>query len=547
VEQPSGHGPELVTVRFQPSGAQICVAPGSSVLKAAYLAGVPIEADCGGRGSCGRCRVRTSGALDEPTDGERALLDPGELAAGVRFACRARVVGDATIQVTAPVASATSRIVTQGDASSCPAAFESPAERGISPDGGRLLGMVADIGTTTLVVALVDLETGRELGTAAALNPQHTLGHDVMSRIAVARDDGVEVLQSPLLGEIERLALDGVRDAGARPEDVREVAVVGNTAMIMSFLGVDMTPLAAAPYEPAFTSPVLVQPRWTGLTQLPAARVYALPGASAFIGSDVVAGMLATGLASLGGRALYLDLGTNAEMVLVSGDRLLAASAAAGPALEGAEITRGMRAESGAIERVWVEGGDLSFGVVGDTEPRGICGSGLLDLIAELLDAGVLDASGRLLSGIAGPIGDRVAERGDQRVLVLADARDIVLTQKDVRQVQLAKGAIRAGIDLLLGAANVDPADVEEVVVAGGFGLHVRAEALVRMGMLPAIWEQRVSFVGNAAKAGGLHALLSRDVRTEALLIAQSIETLDLAAHPSFQERFIAAMELARS
>jgi uncharacterized 2Fe-2S/4Fe-4S cluster protein (DUF4445 family) len=308
------------------------------------------------------------------------------------------------------------------------------------------------------------------------------------------------------------------------------------------FLGDDVGPLGAAPYEGVPLEAREATGAALGLAGLEHVSVYALPNASAFIGADVVAGIVATRFALSEGPALFVDLGTNAEVVLATGSGLFAASAAAGPALEGAGTTSGMRAAPGAIERVrWTSDG-LAIDVIGGVPPLGLCGSGTLDLLAALLDAGVLDPSGRLQAP-GGPLDERVIERDGVRAFVVDAGRPVVLTQKDVRAVQLAKGAVRAAIELLLDEAGIRAEQVERVVVAGGFGLHTDASSLVRIGMVPHGLETRFSFVGNAALEGARAACVSRAARREADRVAESIRTLDLASAPQFQGAFIRALD----
>ena len=409
-----------------------------------------------------------------------------------------------------------------------------------------LLGTVADIGTTTVAVSLIDLENGDELGSAGMLNVQYPWGADVMSRIASAVAEGTAVLQRPIARQVERLIASLlVPLEGAALADVREVAIVGNTTMMNALLGEDLTPLGQAPYVGAVLRPVSLPASELGMGLLTDAVCHIGPSASAFIGADVVAGVLATRLDEAERPTLYMDLGTNGEIVLsVPGRPLLAASAAAGPALEGAGIERGMRAEPGAIERVWLdEAGDLVLATVGGFPPVGICGSGVLDLLAVMLDTGALAADGRIAGEVAGPLATRVAERDGVRVFVVDEHSGVALSQHDVRQLQLAKGAVRAAIDLVLAEAALAPDAVAEVLVAGGFGLHVDGAALERIGMVPDGWGERLTFLGNAAKEGARVALLDSGARRRADDIARSIRTLSLAEHPEFQSHFLGALD----
>ncbi|MBE0476042.1 MAG: DUF4445 domain-containing protein [Coriobacteriia bacterium] len=525
-------------VRFGEGGPAVRVPVGVTLREAASAAGVTLDAPCGGLGRCGRCRVRVSGAVGPPDPTERSLLIAEELAAGVRLACRARVDGDAVV---APPAREGLRALDFGVSAAL--VVEPPEERGL-PAEGPALGAAVDIGTTTVACLLAELRTGTVLGTAAALNPQVAEGHDVMSRVGAALGGKAAELKAAATGAVEGLALGLLRDSGTGPEALLEMVVAGNTAMLGLFLGEDVSPLSASPYQGAFVASTAREARSLGMPALRRCRVLTLPGASAFVGADLTAGLLATGLAGRDETAVLVDLGTNGEMLLRAPGVMIATSAAAGPALEGATVSCGMRAEAGAIERVEWASGDLAFTTIAEERPAGLCGSGLLDLVAVLLEAGALDSSGRLAPAPGGALGRRVTEAGGRTAIRLAGGT--LLTQGDVRQVQLAKGAVRAGLDLLLAEARVDAGEIARVLVAGGFGLHVRPSALTRMGLLPAVWEDRVVFAGNTALSGALRALLSASARAEADALASSVRTLDPAAHPEFQRRFIERLALER-
>ena len=529
-----------IEVRFEPAGKVVRVARGITAHSASMAAGVAIDAPCGGLGRCGRCIVQVQGEVSPPTVDEVELLDAAEMARGVRLGCRVRLLGDAVVAVVAP---GSIRVVDQGV--SAEIEVEYPSERGIDPsdDSPYLLGAVVDIGTTTLAAALVDLDNGDELIRSGALNVQYPWGADVMTRVTMAVHEGVDVLHGPLVMQIERMLLAMLEPLGANAADIREIAVVGNTAMIGSFLGLDLSPLAAAPYEGVQLESAYVSAERLGMERLDQASCYVLPAISAFVGADIVAGLLATAPDPADGPVLLLDLGTNGELALVTTEGVLAASAAAGPALEGAGIESGMRAEPGAIERAWLEDGDLVIATIGGFQPVGICGSGALDMVAVMLDSGVLDASGRVLDDVHGAIGWRVFERDKVRAFVVDPDAGIVITQKDVRQLQLAKGAVRTAIDSLLAEAGLVPGDVTRVLVAGGFGLHADGRTLARLGMIPAEWSDRLEFVGNTAKEGARLALVSSSARRRAEELASTVRTLSLASHPDFQRRYIASLD----
>jgi uncharacterized 2Fe-2S/4Fe-4S cluster protein (DUF4445 family) len=322
------------------------------------------------------------------------------------------------------------------------------------------------------------------------------------------------------------------------------MAIAGNTTMVHLLLGIDPTPLGVAPYGPAHLDAVDRRAADLGFRGLGTAGAYVLPGISAFLGADVTAGLLATRFAERDAPTLFLDLGTNGEIVLRTRDRMVGASAAAGPALEGSSIECGMLAETGAIEEVAFDAGELSLDVIGGGAATGLCGSGLVDLIAVLLDAGVIDRSGLMHDDVGHPLAARVATHLGVRVFEVAG--QLRLTQHDVRQVQLAAAAVACGIDLLLESAGIGRDEIGEVVIAGGFGRHLRADAVTRIGMVPAQWRDRITYSGNTAVAGTTRALLDSGQRRLAEAIARHVETIDLASHPEFQSRFIRALDFPK-
>lgn len=518
-----------VDVRFE-GGGRVTTAAGTTLLDAARQAGVAIDAVCAGLGTCGRCRVQASGELSPPAEEELAALGEAAVAAGWRLACRARVLRDTSVVV--PTSSEGPHAVLGGS-------LGLSWEPDFSASAGEL-GLAVDLGTTTVVCALVDRASGDIRATTSALNAQHPFGADVMSRVAAASRDGLEALHQPLVEQVDALAREAVERASGDPEAVVRLVAVGNTAMRGLFLGHDVTPLGAAPYDGVPLGPVEADGEALGLRSLLHAVVYAPPCASAFVGADAVAGLVAARFLRDGPPRLFVDLGTNAEVVLWTGDRLLAASAAAGPALEGAGLSSGMRAVTGAVEDVRFDGGTLALATIGDARPAGLCGSGVLSLTAALLDAGAISEDGRLTGEAPPPA--RVVDREDQRVLVLDANQMLTFTQKDVRAVQLAKGAVQAAVGTLLAEAGVAPDAVAEVLVAGGFGRRLEAGTLVRLGVFPPAWSGRVRFVGNAALDGARAVLVSSAARAEAETLAGAIEAVDLATHPAFRDAFITAL-----
>lgn len=528
---------ERATIRFEPSGRAVTVGVGETLLAAARRAGVAIDAPCGGTGRCGSCRVRAEGMLSPLSADESELLGGASVAAGRRLACRARAEGDVTVTVPEPVADA--RIV--GESGQVPAEVEPPERRGIDALG-PLAGAAIDLGTTTIAVLLVDLRSGETLASAGALNPQRAYGADVLSRVAYAMHGGAAELQHAVARPLDAMLVEALERAGLPREALVEAVVVGNTAMTGLLAGADVAPLGEAPYEGAPVVEAVLPAHALGMSTFPSLDLLVPPAAGAFIGSDITAGIAAADIEGRPGATLFIDLGTNGEIVLSADGELVAASTAAGPAFEGAAIECGMRAVAGAVERVWLVDGDVRLGVIGDREPAGICGSGLLDLIAVLLDAGIVEASGRMADEADGLLGERLASRDGVRAFRVDARGDVMLTQKDVRQVQLAVGAIRAGTTLLLQEAGRGTGDVANVVVAGGFGYHVRGEALVRLGLLPAEWAGRVTFAGNTALEGARRALLGSGERERIRGIASRTRIVDLAAHADFQARFLESL-----
>lgn len=529
-----------VLVRFMPEERSVSVDPGTTVHEAAAEAGVTIAAPCGGLGRCGSCRVRVTGDVRPPTPREIEALGAAVLR-GSRLACSARVQGPGEVMVEHERAGVL-RVVTDGP----PLRYdvEPPDVRGVEcPSAARALGAAVDVGTTTIAVRLHDLSTGAALGDATAENPQTAYGHDVLTRVSRALAGEAEALRHAVAGGIEHLVSSLTDRPAVADGSLCDVVVVGNPTMTHLLLGADVGPLAAAPHDGALTDAVESDAPGADMPGLGPACLYVGPAVSAFVGADTVAAVVATGLAEREGATLLLDLGTNGEAVLASRSGMVAASAAAGPAFEGGGIACGMRAEPGAIERAWFDGTDLCVGTVRDVRALGICGTGLLDITASLLTAGAIDASGRMRA--EGPLARLVRETPEGLVFDVADG--VTLSQNDVRQVQLAKAAVEVAVEVLLSESGLGYDDVREVLVAGGFGAHLRPASLVALGIIPASWAERVTAVGNAALAGASAMLVSSAARSDAERVARAVRTVPLAERFDFQPRFITALEFPSS
>ncbi len=416
----------------------------------------------------------------------------------------------------------------------------------IAPDAGPWLGLAVNIGTTKIAGYLMDLAGGQTLASRGAMNPQIAYGEDVVARLMYAGTGPAEAarLQELLAGALNQIVGETCAEVGADPANVVEAVVVGNTAIHHLFLRLPVRQLSLAPYVPAVRHAVEIKARDLGLAIAPGAYVHMLPNIAGYVGADHVAVLLATRMAEQRGAVLAIDIGTNTEMCLAAHGRMTSLSCASGPAFEGAHIRHGMRAAPGAIERARIADGSLQYKTIGDKPPVGLCGSGLLDVVAQLRIGGWLDRTGRL----AQRDGVRRGQEGLEYVIAdepqTGNGRAIVVTQHDIRELQLAKGAIRCGIDTLLSDAGLSAGDLERVIIAGAFGTYIDVASAITIGMLPELPIERFSQVGNAAGTGARLALLSRSLRHQAQEIAQRVHYLELAQAPGFSRSFAAAMYL---
>ena len=431
----------------------------------------------------------------------------------------------------------------------------------VEPGDTSLLkfGLAVDIGTTSVVTTLMELESGEQLAAVSSLNPQAVFGADLMSRIAFAQFNpgNLRKLQTRIIGLLNQHIEQIVRDSGVLAKWIYKVVIVGNTCMHHILLGIDPSHVGLAPYAPVMRHPLVLPARELFLKVNPEARVCLLPIVAGFVGADAVGVALATRIAETPDLRIAVDIGTNGEVLLGSRDRLWACSAPAGPALEGAQLRHGMRGALGAIDRVWLEDGDLRVQTIGDAPAQGICGSGVIDAIAVLLDTGAVDWMGLIAveerDRLPAPLRARVCVRGEERVVILVrpgegDApREILLTQDDIRQVQLCKGALASGAAMLQRIAGVAPEQVSELMLAGGFGNYLSIRSALRIGLIPPLPASRIRYVGNAAALGAQLALMSEAERARADRIARRIEHVSLAAHPDFQDVFVDCLNFPRA
>ncbi len=419
---------------------------------------------------------------------------------------------------------------------------------GVLSPSRSLLGLAVDIGTTKMAAYLVDLDTGKTVAKSGLPNPQIPYGEDVVSRIAYANehDDGRQVLQKRLVEGLNTLVGKLCEQAGVLREQVVDAVVVGNTAIHHLFAGLPVRQLGAAPYLASVSEPLDLCAREVGLRMAPGAYIYLPPNIAGYVGADHVSVLLATDAWRTDKVMVGLDIGTNTEISLVAGNgRILSCSCASGPAFEGAHIHDGMRAAPGAVERVQIMDGTVRVQAIGDKLPVGICGTGILDAVAQMRMVGVLNISGRLLSGHP-----RMRGTGRDGKFMLVPAgetghgRDIWVTRRDVNEIQLAKGAIRSGIEVLLQEVGLQDADIEAFVVAGAFGTYLDVESAVRIGMFPDLPRERFQQVGNAAGIGAKQMLVSQARRQLAAEIVERVEYVELTTHPSFSDIYVQALTL---
>jgi uncharacterized 2Fe-2S/4Fe-4S cluster protein (DUF4445 family) len=412
----------------------------------------------------------------------------------------------------------------------------------VLPPEGRMLGLAVDIGTTKLAGYLLDLGSGETLAKLGVMNPQVAYGEDVVSRIAYTDKNlmGRRILQSRLFETLNEMVVKLCAQIGAHPDEILEALLVGNTVMHHLATGLPVHQLAVAPFVPAVTEALDLPARDLRLSLAPNAYVHLPPNISGYMGSDHIAVILATGIWQSTRTAVAVDVGTNTEITLAAKGRMLSCSCASGPAFEGAHIRDGMRAAPGAIERVQFVGGEVHMSTVGGGAPLGICGSGILDAVAGLRESGLLSETG----GFQRPHPRVHTDRRGCAVFQLVPAvetghgREIRVTRRDISEIQLAKAAIRAGLDVLMLEAGVRPEDIEEFFVAGAFGLHINVPSAIRVGMLPNLPITRFRQVGNAAGFGARQMLLSARLRQAAVEIGQRVEYVELTAHPAFKDAF---------
>jgi len=605
----------IVTLVHNGQRKEMSCEQGSNLMEVFQRNKIYIEAPCGGKGLCGKCKVRIEeGALSKLTFEENRFLSDKEKREGYRLACCTRVMGD--VVACLDDSSDTAQIVSKGieyavtpDPSLCKKALdiEPPSiddqrddlkriedalniERSSVPleilqdislllrdndykitavyDQDNILalepgntvdkqyGVAVDIGTTTVVCYLVDLISGKQLDVVSRLNAQKAYGGDVISRIAYATDKtgGLVRLQKEIVSQLEEMIKYLAQRNKIDLKYIYNVVIAANTTMIHLLAGLSPEHIAAAPFTPVTTRRLTYPAYQLGMDINPACRVFVLPGISGYVGADIVAGILSIRMDEQDDLSLMIDIGTNGEIVLGNRDGIISCSTAAGPAFEGANIRNGVGGVAGAINTIRLEGGNIRYTTILDVPPIGICGSGIVDALAILLDAGIVDETGRILSvdeieSEDGKIlGERLIEMEDMPAFIIAKGEEtrtgepIVITQKDVREIQLAKAAIAAGIRVLIQKMGRSMDEVKYLYLAGGFGSYIDRKNAVRIGLLPRELENRVIVVGNAAGTGALLSLLSRGMLERCDTIKLMTKYVELSTTPEFQDEYVNCM-----
>ncbi len=617
-------------INFLPDKKNITMNEGTTILEALEIAGINIDTPCGGKGTCGKCKILVIKGMNAITPVEEKFLSEEEIKKGFRLACQTKIFKDAIIEIPSKIRLDFKKVFSsnlKGDTHRTKNNFsldsnfkkvfldlKKPSLDDQKPDWERIkdelslkkienisnlkasleilkkipvlireanfkttvtlynneiidiengdttkssYGIAFDVGTTTIAGYLVDLNTGEELSAVAKTNPQIIYGDDVISRIGFAQKqkENLEILQRKIVNILNEIIKENTQKAGVNTNNIYKISIAGNTCMHHLLLGLNPSHIAPSPYIPVIKENLNLKAKdIPKLILEPTANVYILPNISAFVGADIVAGILAICMWENEKISLFIDLGTNGEIVLGSKRKMWTCSTAAGPAFEGARISSGMRAAEGAIDKVKIDNESITYRVIKDGKVRGICGSGLIDLIAELLKLGLINKSGKLVDweecdpNLSEEIKKRIVNRqkGNKFLLVKGketeNGKSIYLTQKDIREVQLAKAAIFAGIKILLKEVNIPQEDIQKILLAGAFGNFIDKKSAIRIGLIPYLPLEKIESVGNAAGRGAEITLLSEKTREICEKISKDIKYIELSSRTDFQEEFVEAM-----
>ena len=505
--------------------SQVVVGEESQTLLEILLhAGEFVDNPCNGMGTCGKCKVKIlSGECSDLTREEKKRLKPEEIDDGVRLSCMTNPKSDLLVELMQKKLE--HKVLTTGKMP------EFERDEGLSG-----FGFAIDIGTTTVVASLINLETGEELSNSSDINAQKHFGLDVLTRITYEfehPDTGAKELQDAIVGSLNSMMIDACKQAKVNLKQVKKINVAANCTMMHLLLGVDARSIGKAPYQPTFKEAKTLKASDIGLKGGDDCVLYCLPHVSSYIGADIVAGAYVCEMQKSTDNELFIDIGTNGEIVLAKGGKLYSCSCAAGPALEGMNISSGMRAATGAIEELRIKPDKVEFDTIGGGKPEGICGSGILAVIRELVVTGIIQRRGVFVKPNDLTETDwrrkHIRMNGNRREFVVCTDPEIIVTQSDVRQVQMAKGAILSGFMALLQEAEIQMEDLDKVFIAGQFGAHLSVDSLVGSGILPACVQDKLVYVGNSSKTGAYMTLLSEKVKHEIEELANEINYLELS------------------
>ncbi|MCS7201686.1 MAG: ASKHA domain-containing protein [Dictyoglomus sp.] len=571
-------------ITIYPENIEIYISEEENLLRVLQKNKIGINSYCGGEGWCGKCKVLVKEGNPSPlTLKEKRILTEEEIEKRIRLACQIRVKEDIKIEVLNRIKELdiiyrfnldlnlefNPVISIQSFSLPLPNLYDQTsdterllrAKKGLKIKNinlirkiprflrennfqGKLviyedeiidireeefdspLGVAFDIGTTTLVGYLLDLKRGKEIDIITYLNPQSFYGSDIISRItyAINSKDGIKILKETILSSLKEMIETICSKNNLSPKDIYAFSIAGNPTMVHLLLGINPEYISVSPYVPVISSGMILDSQDLDLNISPFAKVYILPNISGYVGGDIIAGILAIGLWKEKGNILFVDVGTNGEIVLKTKKGIFSCATAAGPAFEGGHISSGMIAKEGAINRVWLENNDVKFSVIGDKKEEGICGSGIIDAVKVMLDLNIIDKTGRFNKGEYFSLGD------------------VKITQRDIREFQLAKSAIRTGIEILLKDAKTTFNNIDKIYLAGAFGNYLNKDSILRIGLLPPINPEKIIFVGNSAGKGAELVLLNKDFIDLAEKLRKEIIYIELSGRKDFQDYFVEFM-----
>ncbi|MHC6179070.1 ASKHA domain-containing protein [Clostridium sp. JNZ X4-2] len=596
---------DKIKILFEPIEKVVYADPGENLLQLALKNNIIINNPCNGKGICGKCRVKIkSRHILPPTDNERKFIPETLLDNGVRLACGIRISGELEVDISnsyekqedIQVLETGMKVDIGINPSITKAYTELPRPKlddnrtllkrfsdtvGYDIDknfnldiirnlpeaveeeykltailynnhiigvetgdtSGKIYGVAVDIGTTTVVVSILDINTGKEIGTAAAANSQRIYGQDVISRIQyVENEENLFQLQELIVNQINNLILQAAEKSGISPKKIYEVVVAANSTMLHLFLGVKPQSIAVSPYTSVFRKGFEVKASSLKLNKISDfGIVYIMPSVSSYVGADIVSGVIATKISESKTPSLLVDIGTNGEIVFGSKDGMVACSCAAGPALEGMNISCGSIAIDGAVEKIKIEKGSIDLKVIGDTYPKSICGSGIIDVISQFIKNSIIELNGRFSRKISEEYKSSLKANGEKRFSLIKDD-SVYITQKDIRQVQLAKGAILSAIHVLFKEINIGYEKVDKVYIAGAFGKHLSLKSIIQIGLMPVEFAEKVVFVGNTSKMGAVKCLLNKEYKAKAELVLDKTKYFELSVYKGYDRLFMEDM-----